>query len=248
MLVQGLAHDDAGQVDLAQPDQGLEVLELADPPGVQEAPAHGAGDVADLLQVRPLEHPVPVHVGVDELVHAAGLQPCHHVRHRHLGGLGPARGGHHAPAHVHRDQDPLAVGAENLVQEVDVGVGRGPQDDPGGPGAQRVAHSRERAQPAPVLDRNVDRRGDPRQVAEVHRLARPCSVEVDHVQEPGSLAPPGAGRLERIGLVDRRLREVPLDQPDGLALVDVHRRIEDHERWPGRRLARGRGAERGSTR
>ena len=67
----------------------------------------------------------------------------------------PARGRDVAAARVDADDDALAERAEDVVEEVDVGVGRGAEDHALGAGAQRVADRRQRAQAAAVLDRHV---------------------------------------------------------------------------------------------
>src|SRR5207247_7060137 len=54
------------------------------------------------------------------------------------------------------------------------------------------------------------------------------AVEIDHVQEARPGVHPGTRGLERRVLVDGLLVEVALDQPDGLAVRDVDRRVEDH--------------------
>src|SRR5687767_7615237 len=70
-LVQGLARHDAGEVEESKRAEPAEVVERPDPAGVEEAPAGELPDALDLVEVRPLEHPVAVHVGVDEGTHAA---------------------------------------------------------------------------------------------------------------------------------------------------------------------------------
>src|SRR4051812_31747610 len=65
-LVERLADNDADEVDLAQPRQGAQVLDGADPAGVEERPPDGLGHPAHLVEVGPLEHPVAVDVRVDE--------------------------------------------------------------------------------------------------------------------------------------------------------------------------------------
>src|SRR4029079_13798597 len=66
LLVQRLAHDHAGEIDLPEVGERLQVLAAADATRVQEAAAHRLGDPLDLLGVRPFERPVAVGVGVDE--------------------------------------------------------------------------------------------------------------------------------------------------------------------------------------
>src|SRR5258706_15532129 len=61
-LVERLADDDAAEVHLSQRVERHEVLELPDPAGVQEAPAHDARDPAHLVEIGALEHPVLVDV------------------------------------------------------------------------------------------------------------------------------------------------------------------------------------------
>ena len=54
------------------------------------------------------------------------------------------------------------------------------------------------------------------------------AVEVDDVQEARARGDPGLGGLQRVVVVVGRVLELALDQPDGLAVHDVDRRVEDH--------------------
>jgi hypothetical protein len=173
------------------------VLERPDAPRVQEAPADDAGDATDLVGVGPLEHPVLVDVRVDERAHAAVLQALDDRLGRHLRRLLPAGGRDVAAARVDRHDHALAKGPEHVVEEVDVGVGRGPQDDPLGAGPQRIAHRGQRAQAAAVLNRDGELVGDLLEVVQRLGAARARAVEVDDVQEARAGVDPGAGRLQR---------------------------------------------------
>jgi hypothetical protein len=147
---------------------------------------------------------------------------------RHLRGVLPARGRHVAPARVDADDDPLAVGAEHVVEEVDVAVRGGAQDHALGARSQRVAHRRQRAQAAAVLHRHGQLVGDVLEMVEALRRAAARAVEVDDVQEARAGLDPCARRLQRRVAVDRLLVEVAPDEADGLTLGDVDRRVEDH--------------------
>src|SRR4051794_13636368 len=128
MLVERLADDYAAEVDLAQRGERLEVFELADAAGVQPAAADDASDALDLVEVGALEHPVLVDVRVDERPHAPVLQALDDVAGGHLRRLLPARGRDVAAAGVDGDDDPVAEGAQDVVEEVDVRERGGPED------------------------------------------------------------------------------------------------------------------------
>src|SRR4051794_5916779 len=232
MLVERLAHDHATEVDLAQGSERLEVVELADAAGVKPATADDAGDALDLVEVGALEHPVLVHVRVDERAHAAVLQALDDRVGGHLRRLLPARGRDVAAAGVDRDDDPVAERAEHVVEEVDVRERGGAEDHPLRAGAQRVADRGQGAQAAAVLDRHGQLVGDPLEV--VQRLGRAAlrAVEVDDVQKAGALVDPRPGGGQRVVLVDGLRVEVPADQPHGLALGDVDGGVEDHAGTP----------------
>src|SRR5436190_16110262 len=72
-LVERLARHDAGEIHQAQLPQRAQVVERADAARVEEAPADRLAHVAHLVEVGPVQHPVAVHVRVDELLHAALL-------------------------------------------------------------------------------------------------------------------------------------------------------------------------------
>ncbi len=60
------------------------------------------------------------------------------------------------------------------------------------------------------------------------RRAGAGAVEVDDVQEARAGLDPGAGGVERVGVVGRGVLEDALDQADRLAVHDVDRGVEDH--------------------
>ena len=63
---------------------------------------------------------------------------------------------------------------------------------------------------------------------QVGRLALARPVEVHNVQEARPRLHERAGGLQRVVRVDGLLVEVPLAQPHGLAVADVHGRQENH--------------------
>ena len=217
------------------------MLDVADPAGVEEAPAHGLGDLADVVEVRALEPAVAVDVGVDEARHAAVAEAADGVAGGHLRGLGPAGGGDVAAADVDRDEHARAERLDHRVEEVDIAERRGADDHALGAGPQRLAHRRQVAQPAAVLDRHAGLLGDPAQVLDRARLAGAGAVEVDDVEEARAGVDPRLGRLDRVVVVDGLVLEATLDEADGLAVEDVDGGIEDHgtkfaSRWRPSRL------------
>src|SRR5512132_619480 len=149
-LVERLADDHAGEVDLAQRRERAEVLDVADPAGVEEAAAHGLGDLADVVEVRALEPAVAVDVGVDEARHAAVAEAPDGVAGRHLGGLRPAGGGDVAAADVDGDEHARAERLDHGVEEVDIAEGGSPDDHALRARPQRLADRGQAAQPAAV--------------------------------------------------------------------------------------------------
>src|SRR5215210_2229744 len=227
-LVEGLADDHAGEVDLAQAGERAEVVEVADPARVQEAPAHGLRDVADVVEVGPLEPAVAVDVRVDEGGHAAVAEAADRVAGRHLGRLCPARGGDVAAADVDRDEHARAERGDDRVEEVDVAERRGADDHALGARPQRLADGLEGAQAPAVLHRHARLARDPAQVLDRLRLAGARAVEVDDVEEPRARLDPRPRGRQRIVVVDGRVLEAALDEAHRPAVEDVDGGIEDH--------------------
>src|SRR6185312_4818820 len=86
----------------------------------------------------------------------------------------------------------------------------------------------DRAQPAAELDGHAELPRDPLQMLQVRGSAVARAVEIDDVQPAGTALDPRARRGQRLGVVDRLLREVALREPHGLAAADVDGRVEDH--------------------
>src|SRR3954466_4912388 len=99
-LVERLAGDHAGEVPEPQLLQRAQVVERGDAARVEEAAADHAGHLLYLVEIRPGQHPVAVHVRVDELLHAAPLQAADPLVRRHLRALLPAIRRHPTLAHV----------------------------------------------------------------------------------------------------------------------------------------------------
>ena len=161
---------------------------------------------------------------------------------RHLRRLGPARRRRRCRRACRRDDDhALAVGAEHVVEEVDVGVGGRAEDDALRARAQRVAHrgqrraGRRRPGPARASSRVIR-----------SRWSRFCGVPVrapsrsTTCRKRAPCLDPGARGLERRVARRRSLVEVALDEADGLPVADVDRGVEDHA------AARGADARRSS--
>src|SRR5256714_14286154 len=72
-LVECLSGDHAGEVHEAKIAQRAKVVDRRDPSGVDEAAADDLGHAPYLLEVGPVEHPITIHVRVDELLHPAPL-------------------------------------------------------------------------------------------------------------------------------------------------------------------------------
>ena len=85
----------------------------------------------------------------------------------------------------------------------------------------------ESRRPPPSWTGTLTAANDPADVLEVHGLARAGAVEIDDVEPARSPVYPAPGRDDRIVVVGHLLVVVALDQPDGLAVADVNRRVED---------------------
>src|SRR4051812_42358530 len=203
-------------------------------------------DALHLVEIGALHPAVAVDAGVDERPHAAVAQAMDGLLRRQLGGLRPARRGDVAAARVDRHHDPRAELVQALVEEVDVAEGLRADDRALGPGAQRLAHRVDGAQPAAVLDRDAGGGDDGPQVLERAWLARLGAVEVDDVKEARALLDPGAGGLDGLVGVGRGVLEAALDEPDGVAVQDVDRRVEDHATTRSPKRAKLRSSERPS--
>ena len=147
---------------------------------------------------------------------------------RELGHLGPAGRGDLPAADVDGDDDPRAVGGDDLVEEVDVAQRRRADDHPLGAGAERVADGADGPQPAAVLDRDPGPGGDPPEVVERRRRAGAGAVEVDDVQVARARLDPRPRGLQRIVVVDGLRVEVAVREPHGAPAADVDRGVEDH--------------------
>src|SRR5205807_5232970 len=78
--------------------------------------------------------------------------------------------------------------------------------------------------------RDLDTGADPLQLGEVGGTAAARPIEVDHVQHAGATIGETASGLQRIGVVDSLLIEVPARQADRLTVEDVDCGKEDHSR------------------
>ncbi len=93
---------------------------------------------ARAVEVGAPEHAVAVDARVHESPHPAGAEPLDHRLDRDVGLLGPSGAGKLPGAGVDRDHHAVAELGHRLVEEVDVGVRRGPDHDPGRAGADRT--------------------------------------------------------------------------------------------------------------
>jgi hypothetical protein len=190
--------------------------------------SHRLRDRSHLAEIGALELAVAVHVRVHERGDAAVVEQVDRLRGGHLGRLRPARGGDEAAAHVDGDDDPRSESGHDLVEEVDVAEGGGPDDRALRAAPQRVAHGVDGPQAAAVLHRDAGPLRDPAQVLEGSRLALLGAVEVDDVQVPGAGVDPALGRLQRVVVVRRGVLEPAFHEANRPAAHDVDRRIEDH--------------------
>ena len=124
----------------------------------------------------------------------------------------------------------FAVPGDRLVQEVLIAQRRGAEHHPRRAGVEHGLDRFRAAQASAHLHGHIHLTHDPPYVFEVHRVATAGAVEVDDVQRPGARLHPAPGRVQRIGVVDRRLIELPPRQPHRLALENVDRRQQDHVR------------------
>src|SRR4051794_21781481 len=228
LLVQSLPRDHPGEVHESQLLQRAQVVQRADAARVEEATADHLAHAANLVEVRAVQHPVPVNVGVDELLHAALLHALDHGLGKHLRGLRPAGHRHVALAHVDGHHDAHAPQLEHPVEELEVGVGGRAEHHARGARQQRLAHRHLGAEAAAVLHRDLELLRDPLEVPQVHRPALARAIQVHHVELSGSVLHPRPRGLERIVDVDGLLVEVALAEAHRLPAADVDRGQEDH--------------------
>src|SRR5690349_1654861 len=164
--------------------------EVADAAGGDEVAVARGGDLVELVYRRALHRPVDLDRGAEEALDAAGAEVGDGARGVDGAGLGPAGERDLAAAGVDGDDDALAVGGEEGLDQLWIAQGRGADDDALGPGREHGVHGAAVAQPAPDLDRALDGGGYAAHGLQVLRLPRLRPVEVDHVEELGAFAGP----------------------------------------------------------
>ncbi len=148
-------------------------------------------------------------------------------------------GGDHAAPDVDRHGHLAGVARpKDGAQHRRVGEGRRADDHPPGARRERLLDGLGAAQAAAVLHRHAALGGDPRELGDVHGPALFGAVEVDDVEHLGPGVHPRHRCRQRIGLVDLAGVEVPPDEPHGVALEDVDRRVEPHRGTGARPAAR----------
>ena len=153
-LVERLADDHAGQVDLPQLGEPAQVVERADPARVQEPPAHGLGHAR---RPRPGRAPRACRRGPRwcRRTSARRGRPSRRIASR--AGICVVCVQPEVEIIPSRTSTETTIarpeGAQDVVEEVDVAERRRADHGPLGAGAQRLAHRGQRAQPTAVLDR-----------------------------------------------------------------------------------------------
>ncbi len=136
---------------------------------------------------------------------------------------------HAAFPHVNRGDDLIAVRLDRLADEGLVQAGLRADDHLRDPGFQVAGNRRQRPDAAAGLHRDRNRLGDLTDDFKMARRAGERAVEVDHVQALGSLAGPLPSHRHGILSVNDLLREIPLDQPNHLAALQIDCRNDDYE-------------------
>ncbi|OEI67227.1 hypothetical protein Cus16_3128 [Curtobacterium sp. ER1/6] len=219
--VQGFADDRALEAVRHELAQGTEVVERRDPARGDDGLVGAVTDLAEELDVRPLQRAVLRDVGDDVPGAPGGLEPVEHLP-QVPGVLGPPAARQGGAADVEADGDLLAVLADDARRPLRLLERGGAEVDAGGPGRERGLQRGVVADAAGQLDRDaldlVDRlRDQPAVVAAAERR-----VEVDEVDPLGTLVAPGAGRGDRVavrglaaGLALREADRLTVDDVDG---------------------------------
>src|SRR5207245_4419620 len=114
------------------------------------------------------------------------------------------------------------------ADELGIADRRRPDDDARGAGLGERLSGVEVADPAARLDLHGEAVRDGADVVEVLRRAGARAVEIDDVEPFGAFGDELPGRLERRRRDLLRGLEVAPRHADGLTLIDVDRRVEDH--------------------
>jgi hypothetical protein len=201
-----------------EPHQRLEVGELGDATGGDDRAVGGGADVAEQLQVGPLEHAVLVHVGHDvprtTLVVEAGEDL---VEITALPGPAPSR--QRASSDVEADRDPVSVLGDRLGTPLRVLEGSGADVDPSAARRERSFERLVIADAAAHLHVDVERADDLREQLPVVPAAE-CGVEVDEMEPLGPPVLPVHRGFDRVAEPLLRPGDT-LHELDSLATRDV---------------------------
>src|SRR5207245_8349883 len=115
------------------------------------------------------------------------------------------------------------------ADELGIADRRRPDDDARGAGLGERLSGVEVADPAARLDLHGEAVRDGADVVEVLRRAGARAVEIDDVEPFGAFGDELPGRLERRRGDLLRGLEVAPRHADGLTLIDVDRRVDDHQ-------------------
>ena len=213
-----------------QAGESLEVGELGDAAARDDRPVGGGADVAEELEVRPLEHAVLVHVGDHVAGAALGVEPGQHlVEVAALASPSARREG--AAAHVETDCHAVAPRGDGGGAPLRLLEGGGADVHPaaagGHGGGERVVVPDAAAQ----LDPDVDPADDGGQELAVV-AASERRVEVDQVDPLGAGLLPAQRRLDRVAEALLGPRHA-LDELHRLAARDVDGRQQLEVRGHG---------------
>lgn len=231
-FVEGLADDDAGEVDATEAGEGLDVGGAGDAAGCDDGDrGDGVRHFGHGGEVRALKHAIGGGVRVDDRGDAATGDVGGEVCRARGGGLDPTLDLDEAAARVDADGDGGAVARGEAADGLGIGDGASAENDAVGAGVENLAHVVVGAQAAADFEGDGDGLGDAGDHGRVGGLAGEGAVEIDDVEVLRAEGLPAQGHFNGVGGVDGGVIHPPLAEPDALAVLQVDGRKDFHVKF-----------------